>query len=144
MEPKATCFKYFQRYTFILLFLKYLPMMNSLPQIKRDHMYSIFYMQNRSTEGCSKLKRSVDITSSGKNGLNIRTNASPKWDRTRFVEQSVLCLSTEDILLLEHSLIAGICQGTFEIVAKDVLWSVWGSYQTISSPPLPNVTRHSG
>ena len=39
-------------------------------------------MQNRSTEGCSKLKRSVDMTSSGKNGLNIRTNASPKWDRT--------------------------------------------------------------
>ena len=37
--------------------------------------------QNRSTEGCSKLKRSVDMTSSGKNGLNIRTNASPKWDR---------------------------------------------------------------
>ena len=36
--------------------------------------------QNRSTEGCSKLKRSVDTTSSGKNGLNIRTNASPKWD----------------------------------------------------------------
>ena len=30
--------------------------------------------QNRSTEGCSKLKRSVDMTSPGKNGLNIRTN----------------------------------------------------------------------
>ena len=38
--------------------------------------------QNRSTEGWSKLKRSVDMTSSRKNGLNIRTNASPKWDRT--------------------------------------------------------------
>ena len=34
--------------------------------------------QNRSTEGCSKLKRYIDMTSSGKNGLNIRTNASPK------------------------------------------------------------------
>ena len=33
--------------------------------------------QNRSTEGCSKLKKSEDMTSSGKNGLNIRTNASP-------------------------------------------------------------------
>ena len=32
---------------------------------------------NRSTEGCSNLKRSVDMTSSGKNGLNIRTNA--RW-----------------------------------------------------------------
>ena len=46
-----------------------------------------FIKQNRSTEGCSKLKRSVDMTSSGKNGLNIRTNASPKWDRTRCPEE---------------------------------------------------------
>ena len=37
-----------------------------------------FVKQNRSTEGCSKLKRSADMTSSGKNGLNMRTNASPK------------------------------------------------------------------
>ena len=44
-------------------------------------------MQNRSTEGCSRLKRSVDMTSSGKNGLNIRTNASPKWERTRCPEE---------------------------------------------------------
>ena len=43
--------------------------------------------QNRSTEGCSKLERSVDMRSSGKNGLNIRTNASPKWDRTRCPEE---------------------------------------------------------
>ena len=28
----------------------------------------------------------------------------------------------------------GICQGTFEIVSKDVLWSVRGSYQTIWGP----------
>ena len=38
----------------------------------------------------------------------------------------------------------GICKGTFEIVSKEVLWSVRGSYQTIWGPPLPNVTRHSG
>ena len=50
-----------------------------LDQINDDDIYE----QNRSTEGCSKLKRSVDMTSSGKNGLNIRSNASPKWDRTR-------------------------------------------------------------
>ena len=32
------------------------------------------------------------MTSSGKNGLNIRTNASPKWDSTRCLEEvSVLC-----------------------------------------------------
>ena len=35
-----------------------------------------FVKQIRSTEGCSKLKRSVDMTSSGKNGLNIRPNSS--------------------------------------------------------------------
>ena len=33
--------------------------------------------QFRSTEGCSKLKRSVDMTSSGKNCINIRTNTIP-------------------------------------------------------------------
>ena len=43
--------------------------------------------QNRSTQGCSKLKRSVDMTSSEKNGLNIRTYASPKCDRTRCPEE---------------------------------------------------------
>ena len=32
----------------------------------------------------------------------------------------------------------------FEIVSKEVLWSVPGSYQTIWGPPLPNVTLHSG
>ena len=26
--------------------------------------------------------KSENMTSSGENGLNIRTNASPKWDRT--------------------------------------------------------------
>ena len=51
-----------------------------------DEFYFIL-KQNRSTEECSKLKRSVDMTSSGKNGLNIRTNASPKWDRTRCPEE---------------------------------------------------------
>ena len=43
--------------------------------------------QNRSTEGCSKLKRSIDMPSSRMNSLNIRTNASPKWDRTRCPEE---------------------------------------------------------
>ena len=39
---------------------------------------------------------------------------------------------------------AGICKGMFEIVSREVLWSVRGFYQTIWGPPLPNVTRHSG
>ena len=38
----------------------------------------------------------------------------------------------------------GICHGTFEIVPQEVLWSIWGSHQTLWSLPLPNVTRHSG
>ena len=37
-----------------------------------------------------------------------------------------------------------VCKGTFEIVSKEVLWSVRGYYQTIWGCPLPNVTRHSG
>ena len=53
------------------------------------HFVNVFLIegQNRSTEACSKLKRSEDMTSSGKNGLNIRTNASPKWDRTKCPEE---------------------------------------------------------
>ena len=43
--------------------------------------------QKRSTDGCWKLKKSVDMTSSGMNGLNMRTNASPIWDRTRCPEE---------------------------------------------------------
>ena len=73
--------------------------MNGIPQVGLYKLYQIIIFntangtyvilikQNRSTEGCSKLKRSVDMTSSGKNGLNIRTNASPKWYRTRCPEE---------------------------------------------------------
>ena len=38
----------------------------------------------------------------------------------------------------------GICHGTFEIVPQEVLWSIWGSHQTLWSLPIPNVTWHSG
>ena len=31
--------------------------------------------------------KSAKMTSSWENGLNIRTNASPKWDRTRCPEE---------------------------------------------------------
>ena len=61
--------------------------------------------QNRSTEGCSKLKRSVDMTCSGKNGLNIRTNISPKWDRTRCPGGvSVLCWLAAPVALFYGNL----------------------------------------
>ena len=33
---------------------------------------------------------------------------------------------------------------SFEIVPQEVLWSIWGSHQTLCSPPLPNVRWHSG
>ena len=36
-------------------------------------------IRSRSSVGCSKLKRSVDMTSSGKNGLNIRKMQVPNW-----------------------------------------------------------------
>ena len=45
------------------------------------------FMQSRRTDECSKLKRSVDMASSGMNDLNIKTNASPKWERTRRPEE---------------------------------------------------------
>ena len=37
----------------------------------------------------------------------------------------------------------GIFHGTFEIVPREVLWSIWGSHQTLWSLPFPNVTWHS-
>ena len=67
-------------------------LVNGIIELLLIHIYisitkSTCIKQNRSTEGCSKLKRSVDMTSSGKNGLNFRTNASPKRDRTRCPEE---------------------------------------------------------
>ena len=38
----------------------------------------------------------------------------------------------------------GICHGTIEIVPQEVLWSIWGSHQTLWSLPLPNVTWQFG
>ena len=37
----------------------------------------------------------------------------------------------------------GYVMERFEIVPQDVLWSIWGSHQTLCSLPLPNVTWHS-
>ena len=68
------------------LFLTGFLLMFSQINLKMMHIQQIG-SKNRSTEGCSKVKKSVDMTSSGKNGLNIRTNASPKWDRTRCPEE---------------------------------------------------------
>ena len=73
---------------FYLNFLCTLP----VPRVRCSKMccrviYTTQKKQNRSIEECSKLKRSVDMTSSGKHGVNIRINASPKWDRTRRPEE---------------------------------------------------------
>ena len=46
-----------------------------------------FIWENRGTEGCWKLQRFIDMKSSGQNGPNVRTNASPKWGRTRCLEE---------------------------------------------------------
>ena len=45
---------------------------------KKPHENAVCQKQNRSTVECTKLEMSVDMTSSGKNGLNIRTKANPK------------------------------------------------------------------
>ena len=45
--------------------------------------------QNRSTERCPKIKRSEDITSSGMNGLKIRTHASPENTDSRQYDNGI-------------------------------------------------------
>ena len=67
--------------------IKYSTGHKSWPTCSFEIKHIVSSKQTRSTDGCSRLKRSVDMTSSGKNGLNIRTNASPKWDRTRCPEE---------------------------------------------------------
>ena len=54
--------------------------------------------QNRSTEGCSKFKRSVDMTSSGKNDLNIRKICKSQMGQDQVSgEVSVLCWLTAPV-----------------------------------------------
>ena len=84
--------------------------------------------QNRSTEGCSKLKRSVDMTSSGQNGLNIRTKASPKWDRTRCPEEWASHNSVQDqhlyesyFLLLKNTALSEVQRYVFDSLLKHQL-----------------------
>ena len=68
-----------------------LPCPFGLCHVTMDGILSILIglKQNKRTEGCSKFKRSVDMRRSGMNGLNIRTNASPKWCRARCPEEKV-------------------------------------------------------
>ena len=66
---------------------------------------------------------------------------------SQFIRYARACFSYECFILravrLSNKLLG---QGyvKFEIVSKEVLWSVRGSYQTIWGPHHPNVTRHSG
>ena len=58
------------------------------------------------------------MTSSGKNDLNIRTNASPKWDRTRcpkFVIRSKSVIKSSSVI---SSQIGGMCK--IEKVPRDM------------------------
>ena len=54
---------------------------------------------------------SVDMTSSGKNGLNIRTNASCKWDRTTkinlFIVLTLKKIKNHDSIVIYHN--RGVC-----------------------------------
>ena len=60
------------------------PFYFGLTHILTIDTWHAFPKQNRSPEGCSKLKRSVDTTSPGKNGLSIRINASWAWIISRY------------------------------------------------------------
>ena len=49
--------------------------------------------QNRSTEGCSKLKRYVDMTRSEKMVSTSEQMQVPKWDRTRSLNFGIVAAS---------------------------------------------------
>ena len=66
------------------------------------------------------------------------------WVATHLKHQGLLLIwifYSEGVAAFQLTFRTGICQGTFEIVSKEVLLSVRGPYQTIRGPPLPNVTR---
>ena len=51
---------------------------------------------------------------------------------------------SESAVTFEITPRAGVCKGTFEIAAKEVLWSVRRSHQIIWGRPLSNITQNSG
>ena len=69
--------KLWLRLRFLAMYVKSCGQGHYVKKSQEMHMWNMKALsqmvrkQNRSTEGCSKLKRSVDMTSSGKNGLNI-------------------------------------------------------------------------
>ena len=92
------------------------------------HVYMIA-LHVKTIEGCSKLKRSVDMKNSGKNCLNIRTNASPKWDRTRCPEDggvSVLCWLAAPVDMLYGHLRSSVIRSKSVIRFNSVISSQIG------------------
>ena len=67
------------------------------------------------------------MTSSGKNGLSIRTNASPKWDRTRCPEGvSVLCWLAAPVAMFYGSLQNLVIRSKSVIKSSSVIRSQTG------------------
>ena len=73
--------------------------------------------------------------------LVFRENWSRKM-RPKFIYKRHPCRTP--VWTLKLSEMSPFWHVAFKIVAKEVLWSVRGSYQTRWCPPLPNVTRNSG
>ena len=64
---------------------------------------------------------------------------------SQLIRYARACSSYECFILRPAQLSTKLLgQGTFEIVHQKVLWSIWGTHQTLWSLPLPNVTWHSG
>ena len=85
------------------------------------------FKQNRSTEGCPKLKRSVDMKCSGKNGLNIRTNASPKWGQDQVSgEISVLCWLAPPVAMFYGNLQNSVIRSKSVLKSSSVISSQIG------------------
>ena len=49
--------------------------------------YNFFLKAKQKHRGMFESQKSGNKTSSGKIGVDIRTYASPKWDRTRYLEE---------------------------------------------------------
>ena len=99
--------------------------------------------QNRSTEGCSKLKRSVNMTSSGKNCLNIRTNASPNGTGpgVRRSKRPLLASRTRFNVLWKPRLRWGILGKTLKVELLQTCIVIEDSGSNISSIAIKDAWR---
>ena len=131
--------KYYKR-----LLLRCLPI--SIGQTTKLHPYYIITILNT----CRKVffhfvilgLRFLPLESAHANEINLYihlANTLFKGSLEKKYDWRLQCYITVHV----SSLPTGICHGTVEIVPQEVLWSIWGSHQTLWSLPLPNVTWHS-